>query len=134
MSKLSNSDVTIFLNYDCDCIHHFLCSNAQWLSKVGKQCSGFYVFGDGLMPMKDCQIQKLFLFSVSTLCASNSQSPPQISSTDNKILPLFSVHFSNPYLKVRICGGGGGNKNNFEKNYSNLVMKSDNEMKLRSLM
>ncbi len=65
-----------------------------------------------------------------TLCASSSQSLQQISLTNNKILSHFSVHFSHPFSKVWISDR---NKNNVYKNHGNWTMKSDNEVKLRSL-
>ncbi len=102
LSKLSNSDVMI-LNYSCDCIHHLLCAKAQWASNMGKQCSSFSAFGEGLMPTEDCQISRPLPTHVRF--THQLQSPLQISLTDNKISSHFSVHFSHPFLKVLICEG-----------------------------
>ncbi len=63
LSKLSNSNVMIFSKYSCNCIHHLFWAKSQWLYDIGEQRSGSFAFGEGLMPMKDCRISKLFLIS-----------------------------------------------------------------------
>ncbi len=60
---LSDSDLTIFSNYGCDCIY----VNAQWLSNMGKQCSGISACGVGLCQWKIVESSSHSL-SVYTLC------------------------------------------------------------------
>ncbi len=91
--KLSNNDVANFPNCGCNCIHHLLCANAQWLSKTGKPCSGFSVCGEDLMPMEDCWISKSFLISV--------QFVHQLQSLNCRLLH-FAVHFSHTFSKVHL--------------------------------
>ncbi len=102
--KLLNSDVTIF---SWEAMQRFL-----WLWR---------------RPYVDRRLSILQAIPRQRMLrASTSPSPLRISLTDYKILSYFYVHFSHPFSNVRI--------NNFYKNRDNSATKSDNEVKLWSLI